>query len=176
MESGKRTPEAVTVCISGVEYELDLETVHHALATWRRRSDVGLAPVQALAAATELSRCTVWRFTSGRPIGLGATRRITKVLGLKLEDVLTPVRRSHSPATCRCRATADAATEAQSAALAWLHALEGWMAEVSALVDRLRQSAEAGATGIPTPCPPGGTRTEGSAPDQGASGPGTASR
>lgn len=119
----KRPPERVSVRVAGLEYELDLETLHQALGAWRRRPDVGSAPVQMLAARTNLSRCTVWRFASGRPVGLMATRRITEELGLTIEDVLKPVIRPRPG----------------EAALTWLRELERWIVEVSELVERLKR-------------------------------------
>lgn len=131
MARNRRPPKSLSVRVARCEYELDLVTLHRALESWRRRPDVGTAPLQMLASRTNLSRCTVWRFVSGRPVGLMATRRITHELGLSIEDVLKPVIRPR-PAEAH-RASAEAA-------LAWLRELETWLVEVSELVERLKKS------------------------------------
>lgn len=119
-------PSQVIVRIAGAEYLLDLQALHRACDEWKMRPDVGAAPMQALAAAAGVSRCTVWRFVSGQRVGLLAARQIAGALGLAIGDVLTPANRM-------------TAGNSDAAALKRLRELEGWMAEIVALVDRIRR-------------------------------------
>jgi transcriptional regulator with XRE-family HTH domain len=92
-----RKPARVVMHLAGDDYEVDLETVRRALARWRLTSEAQRAPVRSLAEATGLSRCTIWRFLSGRPVGLMAVKRVTQVLGLDPRQVARPLQHRTTP-------------------------------------------------------------------------------
>ena len=128
----------------GIGYEVDLEPVQRALARWRLTSARRRAPVQDLAAESGLSRCTVWRFLSGRRVGLDAAGRIARVLGLDLRQVLRPV---GAGPTAPERALVEAA---RAVVEARRRAPTGPSAELDARIDELAALlAAAGRGGLP---------------------------
>ncbi|HZV50164.1 MAG TPA: hypothetical protein VFD49_10410 [Candidatus Dormibacteraeota bacterium] len=127
----------------GIGYEVDLEPVQRALARWRLTSARRRAPVQDLAAESGLSRCTVWRFLSGRRVGLDAAGRIARVLGLDLRQVLRPV---GAGPTAPERALVEAA---RAVVAAHRRAPTGPSAELDARIDELAALLAAGRGGLP---------------------------
>ncbi|HZV50756.1 MAG TPA: hypothetical protein VFD49_13430 [Candidatus Dormibacteraeota bacterium] len=122
-------------------FEIDLEPVRRALARWRLASGARRAPVQDLAAETGLSRCTIWRFLSGRPVGLAAAGRITGVLGLDLHQVLRPPEPEPDPPGRALMEAARAVVEARERARAGSPAeLDARIDELAELLDRPRSA------------------------------------
>jgi hypothetical protein len=82
-------PKFVRVVYRGIPHTLDLVGCRYALVLCQVRGE--LESMDGLAAKVRISRSTASRFFSGRPTSLAVTLRILDVLGLRFEDVATPI-------------------------------------------------------------------------------------
>lgn len=82
-------PKRVRVEYRGLPYWLDLVICRRALVN--RQVEGGIDSMESLAGACQISRSTASRFFSGRPTSLDVTLRILAALGLRFEQVATPI-------------------------------------------------------------------------------------
>lgn len=125
--------------LAGAEYEVDLGMVRQALDRWRLSAQASPATVQSLAEHSDLSRCTVWRFLSGRPVGLMAAKRIIATLGLDVQEVLRPVRRPPASSIAAILASVRAVVGAHEGAAESLQRLRDLDSRLDELATILRR-------------------------------------
>lgn len=111
----RQTGDASDHPSGGSSYELNLPLLDDAFRAWKMRPGAGQAPIQVLAAAADVSRCTVWRLKRGKSVGLRAMRRIVTVLGLELSDVLVAPTVEGTPISAECESLVKTRKEVREA-------------------------------------------------------------
>jgi hypothetical protein len=89
MARGASWPKRVRVEYRGLPYWFDLVTCRRGLVNSQIQG--GVNSLESLADACGISRSTTSRFFSGRRTSLEVALRILDALGLKFEDVATPI-------------------------------------------------------------------------------------